>query len=58
LFNKGMRVSVRSDLECKDKNFELLNSGWRKDGLNIVYKFSRLSETSLGLENPKKYYEL
>ena len=53
-----MRVSVRSDLECKDKNFELLNSGWRKDGLIIVYKFSRLSETSLGLENPKKYYEL
>jgi hypothetical protein len=53
-----MRVCVRSELECKNLESDPISQGWRKDGINIRYKFSRLSETSAGLDNEKKYYEL
>jgi len=58
LYNCGMRVCVRSELECKNLESDPFGHGWRKDCINIRYKLSKLSETLAGLENEKKYYEL
>ena len=54
LYHQGMRINTFSKVDYelrKGKGEQVMNEGWTKDGENITYKISKLSQLPFNLRS-------